>query len=98
MSSFSAAVSQQSPSQEALSELSTPKEFDLSKVTCGDYLNLSLTDRGHLLMMYWGYAAAKSGTTKFVTADIRARAQKVSDFCATSPKTPMFTAVDKFAT
>jgi HdeA/HdeB family len=93
---FSVALSQQTPSPEALSELSTPKEFDLTKITCGDFLNLSLTDRGHLLMMYWGFTAAKSGTTKFVTADIRARAMKLNDFCATSPQTPMMTAVGKF--
>ncbi len=96
-SSFSVSLSQETTSSDALSQLSTPNEFDLTKISCGDLLNLSLTDRGHLLMMYWGFAAAKRGTTKFATADIRARAQKLQDFCATSPQTPMLAAVGKFA-
>ena len=94
--SASAAFSQQTPlPPQALSQLSTPKQFDLTKITCGDFLNLSLNDRGYLLMMYLGFISAKSGTTKFVTADIRARARKLIDFCATSPQTPMFTAVGR---
>ncbi len=96
-SGVSVAFAQQTPSPQALSQLSTPKEFDLSKITCGDFLNLSLSDRGYLLMMYTGFMSAKSGTTKFVTADLRARAQKLTDFCATAPQTPMFTAIGKFA-
>lgn len=95
-SSVSAALSQQTPSPQALSQLSTPKEFDLTSITCADFLNASLSDRGYLLMMYWGFTSAKSGTTKFVTADLRARAQKISDFCATAPQTKMFSAVGKF--
>lgn len=96
-SNVSVSLAQQAPSPEALSQLSTPKEFDLSKVTCADFLNLSLSDRGYLLMLYVGYASAKSGTTKFVTADLRARGQKLTDFCASAPQTPMFTAVGKIA-
>ncbi len=96
ISGVSVASSQQPPSAAVLSKLSTPKQFDLTKIKCGDFLNLSLTDRGYLLMMYCGFASAKSGTTKFVTADIRARGQKLTDFCATSPQTPMFTAIRKF--
>lgn len=95
VSSASIALAQQTPSPQALSQLSTPKQFDLNKITCGDFLNLSLSDRGYLLMMYVGFASAKSSTTKFVTADLRARAQKITDFCATSPKSTMFSAVGK---
>lgn len=96
-SNVSVALPQQPPSQQALSQLSTPKEFDLTKITCGDFLNLSLSDRGYLLMMYVGYASAKFGKTKFVTADLRSRGQKLTDFCANSPQTPMFTAIGKVA-
>lgn len=96
-SNLSVALSQQTPSPQALSQLSTPKEFDLTKITCAQFLNLSLSDRGYLLMMYVGYASAKSGTTKFVTADLRAQGQKLTDFCASAPQTPMFTAIGKVA-
>ncbi|MBV8638402.1 MAG: hypothetical protein JO322_09975 [Candidatus Eremiobacteraeota bacterium] len=96
-SSVSVVLSQQTPSPQALSQLSTPKQFDLNTITCGDFLNLSLSDRGYLLMLYVGYASAKSGRTKFVTADLRARGQKLTDYCASSPQTKMFTAVGKVA-
>jgi hypothetical protein len=93
----SVATPQPIPSQQALSRLSTPKQFDLNKITCRNFLNASLDNRGYLLMMYWGFEAAKSHTTKFVTADIRTRSQRVIDYCASAPDTPMFAAVGKFA-
>ena len=87
------APADQASSTQPLAQLSTPKTFDMSTITCAEFLNLSLNDRGYLLMMYAGYISAKSGNTKFVTADLRARAQKITDFCAANPKTLMFKAV-----
>ena len=95
LASTSLAPAQHAPSSEMLSQLSTPKQFDLSKITCGDFLNLSLTDRGYLFLMYAGFDSGKTGVTKFVTADLRSRAQKLTDFCATSPKTAMSAAMRK---
>jgi HdeA/HdeB family len=93
----SIATPQQLPSAQMLSRLSTPKQFDLSKITCRKFLNASLDDRAYLLMIYWGFEAAKMHTTRFVTADIRNRSQKVIDYCASAPSSPMFAAVEKFA-
>ncbi len=79
--------------QSGSGQLSTPKSIDLNTMQCHDLLDASLLNRGFAIMMYFGYEAAKKQTTKFSTATLRANAQKLTDYCAAHPKTPVFNAL-----
>lgn len=83
--------------QSTSSMLSTPAKFDLNTLQCHDLLDASLTNRGYAMMLYWGYEAGKSGTTKFVTATVRSQSQKLTDYCAEHPKVLIFDAIKSVA-
>jgi len=75
--------------------LSTPPQFDLSKLRCHYMLDADLTNRGYLVMLYWGYEAGEARKPTFVTATIRQETQALTDFCAQHPETLMMDAIDK---
>lgn len=69
-----------------------PNEFEIAKLTCGEFLALDGEQRARALIYYNGYQDGRTSTKVWRDKEVGARVDRAIALCTATPKLPLLEA------